>query len=86
MKLTHFLENAQYLMHDADLYGKADEIRDLLKYDLNGTNSKRLMKDLEHILALLDVLERAYADMNNHLDAMEQVADDPEYNDTGDND
>jgi hypothetical protein len=86
MKLTHFLENAQYLMQEADLYGKANEIRDLLKYDLNGTNSKRLMKDLEHIEKLLDVLERAYADMNNHLDAMEQLTSDSDYNDTGDND
>jgi len=86
MKLTHFLENAQYLMRDADLYGKANEIRDLLKYDLNGTNSKRLMKNLDHILELLARLEDAYSKINNHLDAMEQLTSDSDYNDTGDND
>ena len=70
MKLETLLSNIFYLLNTIDVVGKVDEIKSMIKHDLDGTDNDDLMGDLENLENLLDDLEVAFNEVENAADEL----------------
>jgi methyl-accepting chemotaxis protein len=74
MTLETLLSNIRYLLELADVVSKVDEMKSMIKYDLDGTNNDDLMLALENLENLLDDLEHASNEISDAVDEIENDA------------
>jgi methyl-accepting chemotaxis protein len=74
MTLETLLSNIRYLLEIADVVSKVDEMKSMIKYDLDGTNNDDLMLALENLENLLDDLEHASNEISDAVDEIENDA------------
>jgi hypothetical protein len=74
MTLETLLSNIRYLLNLADVVGKVDEMKSMIKYDLDGTSNDDLILALENLENLLDDLEHASNEINDAVDEIENDA------------
>jgi len=53
-----------------DVVGKIDEIKSMIKHDLDGTDNDDLIGDIENLENLLDDLEVAFNEVENATDEL----------------
>jgi ABC-type transporter Mla subunit MlaD len=74
MTLETLLSNIRYLLEIADVVSKVEEMKSMIKYDLDGTNNDDLMLALENLENLLDDLEHASNEITDAVDEIESDA------------
>lgn len=74
MTLDTLLSNIRYLLEIADVVSKVEEMKSMIKYDLDGTNNDDLMLALENLENLLDDLEHASNEITDAVDEIESDA------------
>lgn len=86
MTLETLISNIRYILNLADVVGKVDEIKSMIKYDLDGTNNDDLILALENLENLLDDLETASNQVEEAIDEIDNDALLGAYDETDDED
>jgi hypothetical protein len=84
MTLETLISNIRYLLNNANVVGVVDEIKSMIKHDLNGTNNDDLISDLENLENLLDDLEHTANELESAADELENNELNGDYNDDAD--
>ena len=84
MTLETLLSNIRYLLELAEIVGKVDDMKSMIKYDLDGTSNDDLILALENLENLLDDLEHASNEISDAVDEIESEAILGAYDETDD--